>query len=94
MPQVATIKSLPGAFRMMKAMQAQGIEWSEDYRQAGRQALKEILEGRMAAGVDHHLAGMAARGEADRRDGKTPLRDWNTWKKSATYLAAGSTDSP
>ncbi len=39
MPQAATIKSLPRAFRMMKAMQAQGIEWGEDYRRAGAQAL-------------------------------------------------------
>ena len=34
MPQAATIKSLPCAFRMMKAMQAEGIEWGEDYRVA------------------------------------------------------------
>ena len=39
MPQAATIKSLPRAFRMIKAMQAQGIEWGEDYRRAGVQAL-------------------------------------------------------
>jgi hypothetical protein len=35
MPQAATIKGLPRAFRMMKAMKAQGIEWSVDYRCAG-----------------------------------------------------------
>ena len=69
MSQTATIKSLPRAFRMMKSMQAQGIEWGEDYRQAGAQALKEILEGRMAAEIDRHLEEMAARGEADRRNG-------------------------
>ncbi len=69
MPQTATIKSLPRAFRMMKAMQAQGIEWGEDYRQAGGAALKEVLEGRMAAGIDRHLADMAERGAADRRNG-------------------------
>jgi hypothetical protein len=34
MPQTATIKSLPAAFRMLKAMQAEGVEWSEDYRTA------------------------------------------------------------
>ncbi|MCH9020010.1 MAG: hypothetical protein IIA73_06565 [Proteobacteria bacterium] len=55
MPQAATIKSLPRAFRMMKAMQAQGIEWGEDYRRADAEALKEVLEGRMAAGIDRHL---------------------------------------
>ena len=49
MPQAATIKILPRASRMMKAMQAQGIEWGEDYRRASAQALKEVLEGRMAA---------------------------------------------
>ena len=69
MPQSATIKSLPRAFRMMKAMQAQGIEWCEDYRQAGRAALKDVLEGRMAAGIDRHLVEMAERGAADRRNG-------------------------
>ena len=69
MPQSATIKSLPRAFRMMKAMQAQGIEWGEDYRQAGRAALKDVLEGRMAAGIDRHLVEMAERGAADRRNG-------------------------
>ena len=74
MPQAATTKSLPHAFRMMKAMQAQGIEWGEDYRQAGALALKDVLEGRMAAGVDRHLEEMAARGAADRRNGS--YRRW------------------
>jgi hypothetical protein len=32
MPQTATIKSLPAAFEMLKAMQAEGVEWGEDYR--------------------------------------------------------------
>jgi hypothetical protein len=35
MSRTATIKSLPDAFRVMKAMQAQGIEWGEDYRRGG-----------------------------------------------------------
>ncbi len=69
MSQSATIKSLPRAFRMMKAMQAQGIEWGEDYRHAAGAALKDVLQGRMVAGIDDHLAEMAARGEADRRNG-------------------------
>ena len=30
MPQIATIKVLPRAFPMMKAMEAQGVEWGED----------------------------------------------------------------
>ena len=69
MSQTATIKSLPRALRMMKAMQAQVIEWGEDYRRAGAQALKDILQGRMTAALDLHLEEMARRDEADRRNG-------------------------
>jgi putative transposase len=74
MPRSATIKSLPRAFRMMKTMQAQGVEWGEDYRFAAGVALKDVLEGRMVAGIDGHLAEMAARGAADRRNGR--YRRW------------------
>ena len=74
MSQSATIESLPRAFRMMKAMRAEEVEWSEDYRRAAGSALKEILEGRMASGIDRHLADMGARGEADRRNGS--YRRW------------------
>jgi putative transposase len=69
MPQAATIKSLPAAFRMMKAMQAEDVEWGEDYRGAARQALARLLEGRMAATIDRQLERLAERGEADRRNG-------------------------
>jgi transposase-like protein len=54
---------------MMKAMQAEDVEWGEDYRQATRQALAELLEGRMAETIDRHLERMAEVGEADRRNG-------------------------
>ena len=69
MPQSATIKSIPRALRMMKAMRADEIEWGEDYRGAAADALKGVLAGRMDAAVDRHLAQIAARGEADRRNG-------------------------
>jgi transposase-like protein len=69
MPQSATIKSLPAAFAMMKAMQVEDVEWGEDYRQATRQALAEVLEGRMDALIDAHLERMAGLGQADRRNG-------------------------
>ena len=74
MPQSATIKSISRAFRVMKSMQGQGIEWGEGYRRAAGAALKDVLEGRMAAGIDGHLAAMAARDEADRRNGS--YRRW------------------
>ena len=54
MPQTATIKSLPAAFRMMKAMQAEGVEWGEDYRASARYAVAELLEGRMAQLIGQH----------------------------------------
>ena len=69
MSQSATIKSLPRAFRMMEAMQAQGVEWGEDYRGAAADALKAILTGRMNAAIDRRLSDMARRQEADRRNG-------------------------
>ncbi len=68
MPQrAATIESLPAAFEVVKAMQADGLDWGEGYRRLGRQALAEIIE--MAAAVDRHLEGLAAEDAADRRNG-------------------------
>jgi hypothetical protein len=52
----------------MKAMQAQGVEWGEDYRGAARQTLAELLEGRMGQLIDEHLERMAELGQADRRN--------------------------
>jgi putative transposase len=69
MPQTATIKSLPAAFEMLKAMQAEGVEWGEDYRAGARHALAELLEGRMEQLIDERLERMAELGQADRRNG-------------------------
>lgn len=69
MPHLATIESLPEAFAMVKAMQADGLEWGEGYRPLGRQALVAILEGRMDASVDHRLGGLGVEDEPDRRNG-------------------------
>ena len=69
MPQIVTIRSLPEAFNVIKEMQADGCEWGEDYRGAGREALAEIIQGRMREAIDRHLDEMARRGEADRRNG-------------------------
>jgi len=45
MPQrAATLESLPVAFEVVKAMQADGLDWGEGYRPLGRQALAEIIE--------------------------------------------------
>jgi putative transposase len=67
--QAATITSLPMAFEVVKAMQADGLEWGEGYRPLGRQALEEIIEDQMAAAVDRYLEQLEADDAADRRNG-------------------------
>jgi transposase-like protein len=57
------------AFEIVKAMQADGLDWGEGYRPLGRQALQEIIEDQMAAAVDHHLDRLEADDAADRRNG-------------------------
>ena len=73
MPQrAATIESLPMAFAVVKEMQADGLEWSEGYRALGRQALAEIIQGRMAEAVDHWLDSLDGLAMRDRRNGCYP----------------------
>jgi transposase-like protein len=59
---------------MVKAMQADGLEWGEGYRPLGRQALAEIIEGRMAEAVDTWLDGLDPAAAPDRRNGSYPRR--------------------
>jgi transposase-like protein len=54
---------------LVKAMQAEGLEWGEGYRGLGREAIAAILQGEMVQAVDQHLDRMAALDEADRRNG-------------------------
>ena len=72
MPQAVTIRSLPRAFELVKGMQAQGLEWGEDYRRLGRDALGVILRSQMEQAIDAHLDRMASLDEADRRNGCYP----------------------
>lgn len=70
MPQrAATLTSLPMAFELVKAMRADGLDWSEGYRPLGRRALAEIIEGRMAEAVDAWLDGLGEGDPPDRRNG-------------------------
>jgi transposase-like protein len=57
------------AFEIVKAMQADGLDWSEGYRPLGRQALQEIIEDQMSAAVDLYLDQLTADDAADRRNG-------------------------
>jgi putative transposase len=67
--RAATITSLPMAFEVVKAMQADGLDWGEGYRPLGRQALEEIIEDQMTAAVDRYLDQLEAEDGADRRNG-------------------------
>src|SRR3981081_2518663 len=67
--RAATITSLPMAFEVVKAMQAEGLEWDEGYRPLGRQALEEIIEDQMAAAGDAYRDRLEADDAADRRNG-------------------------
>ena len=67
--RAATITSLPMAFEVVKAMQADGLEWGEGYRPLGRQAVAEIIEDQMAAAIDRYLDQIETDDIADRRNG-------------------------
>src|SRR6266540_2804566 len=67
--RAATIASLPKAFEMVKAMQAEGLDWGEGYRPLARQALEEIIELQMAQAVEAYLEQLEADDVADRRNG-------------------------
>jgi hypothetical protein len=61
--------SLPAAFELVKAMQAQGLDWGEGYRPLGRQAVAEIIESKIATVVGCWLKSLEARNVADQRNG-------------------------
>jgi putative transposase len=67
--RAATITSLPVAFDIVKAMQADGLDWSEGFRPLGRQAVAEIIEQQMAKAIDVYLDQLDADDAADRRNG-------------------------
>lgn len=68
MKQGLVIRSLPQAFQMVKEM-GLSERWDTDYREAGRGALRGILESQMRDRIDRHLEEMGRSGESDRRNG-------------------------
>jgi len=68
--QAATIFNLEEGFGIIKEMNSQGYEFGEDYRIYGRQALKAVMEEKMATSLDRYLADVGRRlAEPDRRNG-------------------------
>jgi len=81
MPPTATIKSLPAAFAMMKAMQAEDVEWGESYGPARPnaavvEAMKPLLIGvdALASETIWERLYAAFRGPRALRGGLTPHR--------------------
>jgi transposase-like protein len=57
------------AFEIVKAMQVDGLDWSEGFRPLGRQAVAAIIEQQMAQAIDVHLDRLGTDDAADRRNG-------------------------
>jgi putative transposase len=68
MQQVAAVRSVKQAVRMLKHMSVQAPEWG-DYREAGREALARVIEERMAGLVGNRIAELRVIGQPDRRNG-------------------------
>ena len=94
MPQTATIKRLPAAFRMMKSMQAECVEWGEDYRQGARDAVAALLRGRTDQLIDEHLERMAELGQADRRNGCYRKSSGGSLDEAHGLAEAGTPQNP
>jgi len=66
------IKTLPQAFQVIKEMNLATEGWESDYRVAGRDALRVIVEQQMRDRVSWYLDEMARLGGVDRRNGSFP----------------------
>lgn len=68
MQQVAAVRSVKQAVRMLKQMNVQAPEWG-DYQTASREAVRGVLEERMHGLLGNRIAELAANGVQDRRNG-------------------------
>jgi transposase-like protein len=68
MQQVAAVRSVKQAVRMLKHMAVDSGMWGE-YREAGRAALAAVLQQRMYGLVGNRIADLRAIGARDRRNG-------------------------
>jgi len=66
------INSLPQAYQVIKEMNLATEGWESDYRVAGRDAVRNILEQQMRDRVSWYLDEMAQAGGVDRRNGSFP----------------------
>jgi putative transposase len=68
MQQVAAVRSVKQAVRMLKSMDVQAPEW-DSLRGLSREAVRQVIEQRMQERVGNRLQALAASGLADRRNG-------------------------
>jgi len=68
MQQVAAVRSVKQAVRMLKSMDVQAPEWGT-LRSLSREAVRRVIEQRMQERVGNRLEALAANGLADRRNG-------------------------
>jgi putative transposase len=68
MQQVAARRSVRQAVRMLKHMSVESSLW-DDYREAGRDALAQVLQQRMHGLVGNRIADLRVIGARDRRNG-------------------------
>jgi putative transposase len=80
MQQVAAVRSVRKAVRMLKHMSVQSPEW-DGYREAGREALARVLEERMHGLVGNRITELRAIGARDRHNGAY-------WRELLTSLGA------
>jgi putative transposase len=73
MQQVAAVRSVKQAVRMLKSMAVQAPEWGE-LRHATQAAVRRVIEDRMHGLVGNRIAELASAGVADRRNGS--YRRW------------------
>jgi putative transposase len=93
MQQVAAVRSVKQAVRMLKHMNVQAPEWG-DYREAGRQALAAVIQDRMQGLLGNRLADLAASGIADRRNGSYPRQLLTSLGAIALAVPRSRTFSP
>lgn len=68
MQELAAVRSVKQAARMLKQMNVQAPAWG-DYRVASREAVRQVLEDRMHGLLGNRIAELAASGVQDRRNG-------------------------
>jgi transposase-like protein len=63
------VRTVNQAENVIKSMRLRGFEWDDGYRDHARDALKDVLHGRMDAAISEHLAEVSGGDVPDRRNG-------------------------